>query len=285
MKLYSGFQCANILCTETEYTGLLATLEGDILETEFDTSHAFRFPVKDFTYYMHSEITKGTSCLFGICLGRETLHATSTQFNISTTTGTQAGSYGGMGIEYLRIVTGNPDACKSLEFDLLDCSINIINHLIFEPTITETTKNQFNDLKTKFPIGYITDFVTIMSTTTATDLPIIHAHIPDILGVGTGHSITLDINHSLDWVLNATTSKFYGYNPETDSTQTLYQITNTYWGYVLNILALIYIVSRLLSSDLVKSGLEGQYLQEKAEITYNNRTRDTERIRRALSKK
>lgn len=102
---------------------------------------------------------------------------------------------------------------------------------------------------THFPVGYITDFVSIMSTTTASSLTIIDATLPSTLGLGTGNRIQLDLTGSLDFILNATSTIFN--NSSATSTQTFFEITNYYWKIILYILLAFYIVGRIIGSHLI----------------------------------
>lgn len=102
-----------------------------------------------------------------------------------------------------------------------------------------------------FPIGYVTDFVEIMATTSTSTLTVINATLPSVLPGG-GANIRLDLYRALDWALYATSSKFN--NVSASSTKTLFEITNGYWKIIVYLGALFYILSRLLGTRIVPNG-------------------------------
>jgi len=102
-----------------------------------------------------------------------------------------------------------------------------------------------------FPIGYITDFISIISTSTVGSLTVLSATVPNGV-VGAGSHIELDLTGILDDYLNATTSGFT--NSTASSTETLFVITNRYWSYLLYILTVFYLLSRILGSKIIPRG-------------------------------
>jgi hypothetical protein len=117
---------------------------------------------------------------------------------------------------------------------------------LFVPDSTQLTSaaNSFKEkIATHFPLGYVTDFLSIMATTTESTLTVLDATLPSALGLGSSKHISFDLNHSLDWVLNATSTVFN--NASASSTQTLFQITNEYWKKILYIMLAFYLFSRL----------------------------------------
>jgi len=90
-------------------------------------------------------------------------------------------------------------------------------------------------------------FIGAFWLTATGTVPIISATIPNGI-VGAGAHIDLDVAHSLDFILNATTSSFT--NSSASSTQTFYQITSYYWNIIIYLALAFYILSRLLSSHL-----------------------------------
>lgn len=95
-----------------------------------------------------------------------------------------------------------------------------------------------------FPLGYVTDFISILSTTTTSSIKLIDTTIPTgILGSGT--SIVLDLTNVLDPLFNATSSKIGS------STKTFYELTSYYWDLLVYIAFAIYIISRILGSHLI----------------------------------
>lgn len=149
----------------------------------------------------------------------------------------------------------NLDYCKLLNFDMGFCA-GAVAEAIFVPT-DEQWKEVADTIREgvleKWPLGYVTDFFTILSTTTVGTLTVIDATIPRGLGLGTGHYIRLDLNNVLDPYLYATTSQFFGDNPNTDSTATLYDITSGYWKIFVYLGALLYMLARIIGAGLIPS--------------------------------
>lgn len=101
----------------------------------------------------------------------------------------------------------------------------------------------WQSVKNKFPLGFITDFVAIVGTTTATDLPVLTFRIPTANNLGSGHVLILDPNHKLDWVLNSTSTIFAG--SVSDSDMTFYELTSPYWNTIVYLMAFIYMLYRI----------------------------------------
>lgn len=109
----------------------------------------------------------------------------------------------------------------------------------------DTVRTDFYLIKTRFPFGYINDFVVRLSSTTpVVDIPVFTATIPTSIVAG-NPSITIDFNHSLDFLYNATTSQFASTQASTTAT-TFLAYTQYYWRVMLGFLALLYIIRRLL---------------------------------------
>jgi len=121
-----------------------------------------------------------------------------------------------------------------------------------EILISESLTNVRVNVLQSFPIGYITDFITIMATTSTSTLTVIDATLPSILPGG-GARVQLNLSHVLDWALYATSSRYN--NVSASSTKTLFEITNDYWKIVVYIGALLYILSRLLGTRLIPTSL------------------------------
>jgi len=118
-----------------------------------------------------------------------------------------------------------------------------------EPTLIKSYVTRFKgDLTTHFPVGYITDLVTILGTTSSSTITIINATVPSFIP-GTGSNIRLDLNGVLNPILNATTSRYS--NISGSSTQTFYQITSYYWNLIIYILCGFYIFRRILGKSLI----------------------------------
>jgi len=139
------------------------------------------------------------------------------------------------------------EACTPLsgEFSIVDCIL-----LLFIPDADYTAQKVgelTNTVTNSWPIGYITDFVQIISTTTVGTLIPIDAVIP--AGIpGAGSTVTLDLTNVLDPLLNASTSSFV--NSSAPSTETFFEITNHYWEIVCYLLAVLYIIGRVMGSHI-----------------------------------
>jgi len=138
-------------------------------------------------------------------------------------------------------------ACNPIsgDWNVVDCVLSM-----FIPDTDYTSKKvgqMSNTITNAWPIGYITDFVRIISTSTAGTLTPIDATIPNGIP-GAGSHITLNLTGVLDPVLNATTSTFV--NSSAPSTDTFFDITNYYWKIVCYVLVILYIVGRVLGSHI-----------------------------------
>lgn len=114
--------------------------------------------------------------------------------------------------------------------------------------LNESIKSFKNQVSGHFPLGYLTDFINIMQSTTTIPLIAINATLPTNLPGGGSH-ITLDLTNSLNTMLNATTSIFT--NESASSTETFYEITSYYWNIIVYILTGLYIISRVIGSHLI----------------------------------
>ena len=109
-------------------------------------------------------------------------------------------------------------------------------------------KNTKNIVLTSFPIGYVTDFVKIISTTSTSTLKVIDATVPSGV-IGTGARIQLNMYKVLDPYLYATTSRFI--NSSASSTKTFYEITSYYWNLLVYISVVFYILLRIFGSHMI----------------------------------
>lgn len=112
-----------------------------------------------------------------------------------------------------------------------------------------STLNSFKtNVATHFPIGYVTDFITILNDNGTTTLNLLEVTVPTGIP-GTGSTLTLDLGHQLDYILNATVGEFV--SPEASTTVTFYEETAFYWDILVSILAGLYILRRILGSHLI----------------------------------
>jgi len=116
--------------------------------------------------------------------------------------------------------------------------------------LDSTIRNFRDNVATHFPLGYVTDFMAILSTTTESTLTVLSATVPSVLP-GSGSVITLSLSHVLDSVLYATSGPFTGSGAS--STATFYDVTSSYWRRILYLLAFLYILSRILGVRLIPS--------------------------------
>jgi len=115
-------------------------------------------------------------------------------------------------------------------------------------SLDNVLKNTYDNFLTRFPIGYITDFVEIMATTTEGTLFGLHITIPNALPGGGAHA-DLSFSHVLDPLLNATSGAFM--SPEASSTETFYEITERYWEIIVSLMVIFYFLYRIFGAVLI----------------------------------
>jgi len=201
-------------------------------------------------YFMDVTIRKSSGFLG---LFHDTLFATSTSFLVATST-----TFG----EFQEIISNSVssttqalangiDACSwTGNFDFFGCLYSLAV-VLFIPD-TAGLNNMFDTMKQEvlysFPLGYVTDFIDIMSTSTVGTLTVLDLHTPAALGFGSNH-MRLDLAHSLDWILYSTSTIFS--SAESTTTQNFYQVTSYYWRIILYVLAGFYIIGRILGSHVI----------------------------------
>lgn len=245
-------QCVSVICSDFA-TGALSR------DFEYELTTASPYVYSSTTeglplgkYWMTTRIVVGDWCLFGVCVSSRTLVASSTTFVVSTTT--KGDALKDSATEYLDSITdpgGDFEDCSLISFNFFECWSDLIAYA-FVPTTDamEYLGDQlYNNVLTHFPFGYVTDFVQIISTSTASSLPSINATLP-IPGIG-GQEINLVLDGVLDPILNATSSMFYN-DSIASSTQTLFEYTNDWWKKILYLGALFYILSRIFLPVLHK---------------------------------
>jgi len=127
-------------------------------------------------------------------------------------------------------------------FNVLSCTAFLL--IPDSGYLFDSLSNFRDNVSTHFPLGYITDLISIMSTTSSSSLPVISATIPTGI-VGGGSTINLDPTHVLDFVLNSTGGTF------TADSDTFYEKTSYYWNLILYILAGFYIFRRILGRSVI----------------------------------
>jgi len=267
----ASFQnCIDVICHEIAQNSIILDFEYDLL-----TSGGFSYSSSTQTlpigkYWVTTSVQKGSSCIFGYCLFTSTITSTSTSFVISTTTkadhlkddvSNQVDKLTGGGASFAD--------CTVTSFSFLDCMSDLILYA-FVPTPSEIsgfTNSVHDSILTHFPLGYVTDFVSIISTTTEGSLPGIHATIPAGIA-GTGASINLTLDHALDQFLNANMGSFYLatntsafattlLGTSISSTTTLYEYTEHYWEIFVSVMAFLYILGRILGQGIPTFGSRG----------------------------
>jgi len=118
--------------------------------------------------------------------------------------------------------------------------------------LQQSIQNFKDNVSTHFPLGYVTDFYYIVSTTTASSLTVLDAVVPPGIP-GAGTEISLDLTNVLDFVLNATSSSFI--SGDATSTETFYEITSVYWDWFIYISALFYILIRIVGKAIIPTNL------------------------------
>jgi len=243
-------QCADVICSQFASNPISLHFRYSLLTaSNFNySSTTGRLPIGK--YWVTTKIIKGSVCIFGYCASTQTITATSTTFVISTST--KADAIKGSVKDYISSLSqGGSDfsECGITNFNLLTCGQDLITYA-FVPTSDAISYNLqilHDDILTHFPLGYITDLVTILSTSTVGTLVPIDATVPNGV-VGAGASIHLDLTHVLDPYLNATTSRFN--NSSASSTQTLYEYTEGYWEIFVIVSALLYMLGRILGRNV-----------------------------------
>jgi len=118
-----------------------------------------------------------------------------------------------------------------------------------DASIIGTSINNFQtNVSSRFPLGYISDFYSIITSTTTGTLTVIDAYVPSPLPGANSH-VYLDLSHAVDFVLYATTSIFS--NSSASSSETFFEITNRYWQYVLYLLCILYILRRIFGGAVI----------------------------------
>jgi hypothetical protein len=125
---------------------------------------------------------------------------------------------------------------------------------LFLPTQADI-QTSLTDLKegigSRFPLGYFKSFIDIVSTTTEGTLTAIDVKLPSALGLGTP-SLKLDLTHSLDPILTATTGIFSNSSSTgASSTATFFATTNYYWSLVVYVLTALYILRRIIGGYII----------------------------------
>lgn len=217
----------------------------------FDLSTTTTFDIDGQVNIEWSIQVPNTTWLIGSFLSPQVLVSTTTYFIVNQMTGLDIAMASTTDILISALVTGTTTQsvirCNPANFDITVCLISL---LIPPRSVLENDLTNFkNDVLVRFPIGYVTRFLTILGSGATSSLPVFSATIPDALPFGQGQTITLDLNHSLDWILYATTSAYI--TAEASSTDTLYDITSYYWNIMVYMALGFYILRRIIGAHLI----------------------------------
>jgi len=207
------------------------------------------FPLGQYNWDLKVEVPNKTF-LIGSFLPDSVLIATTSLFYVVAPTGLDVAMASTSDVLISSLVTGTTTQsvlrCNPVNFDITVCAISLI---VPSSSVVQSDFETFrDDVLRRAPIGYITRFATILLSTGSSSLPVFSATIPNGV-IGAGSSLTLDLNHSLDYILNATTSSFN--NASATSTDTFYNITSFYWNIVVYLGFLFYILKRVLGKHLI----------------------------------
>jgi len=148
------------------------------------------------------------------------------------------------------------------DFDIGDCLYSI-----FIPEtefVVDKVTDSMDGFLTYFPIGYVTDFFNILATSTQASSLGIEATVPNGIP-GSGSHISLALSSStLDYIYDADIGTFV--TATEDDTRTLYEITYDYWEWIVYILLTLYIIRRVLGSEVINSGVTQEIKRGKIHI-------------------
>jgi len=204
---------------------------------------------------LKTEILIGQSSVFDLIFGENIFLASTTYFTVGGyTTGdaiTQSisDSFNELSGVASTTVDNLSIACNpfSGNFDIVICFYRLI--VPDSQTATALFQETYDMVFSRAPLGYFTDFISIMSTSTVGTLTLIDATIPTGM-VGSGKQITLDITNVFDFVLDSTTTPLFN-SANASSTETFFVQTNRYWTIIVSILFVLYLMRRLLGSHII----------------------------------
>lgn len=191
-----------------------------------------------------------STCYFGFCFGQNV--STSTQVSGTFIVGTSTPfdvlqNY--VSSTTLANATVDLSSCQiwGSSGNVVDCIYNLI--VPSASGLQATIQGFSGRFLTTWPLGYITDFISIMSSSSTVPLAVIDATLPSALPFAQGAHIHLDMTHAIDYILNATTSVYT--NVSAPSTDTLYNITSYYWDIICGVLTLFYILGRVAGFSII----------------------------------
>jgi len=106
-----------------------------------------------------------------------------------------------------------------------------------------------NEIMTRFPVGYITDFVRIVSSGTAVPITLFDVQVPSVLaGGGSALYVVVD-EHSLDLLMLATSSQFA--TTKQSDTRNFSAMLSDVWLIILGLATLFYMLRRVLGPVVI----------------------------------
>jgi len=198
--------------------------------------------------------------LIGSLLPDQILISTTSTFTVNHKTGLDIAMASTTDVLVSALITGTTTQsvirCNPVDFDITTCVISLI--VPPQSTYVNALNRLKSDALTHFPLGYVTDFISILYDTSEGTMTPIDAYVPSVLPGGGAH-IRLDLSHVLDTVLYATTSIYT--NVSAPDTRSLYDITNDYWELVVYIMAGIYFLTRILGAHLFPQKMGGTIIE------------------------
>jgi len=241
-------QCADVICAGIASNAVTRDFEYDLTTASPYSYSSTTIGLPIGTYYMHTTIVTGNFCFLGICVTTKTLTASSTSFTIATTT--KVDKLKEDAKTYLQTLGNTGENtfqnCGIADFNLFTCGSDLVTWA-FVPTpdaLDYFANTAHDNIITHFPLGYVTDFISILATSTVGSITPIDAVLPPGIP-GTGAHIRLDLSHSIDFLLNATSSTFN--NESASSTETFYQITSVYWNWLIYLGTAMYMLGRIIA--------------------------------------
>jgi len=192
---------------------------------------------------LRADIDIGDYCLGNYCVANKSFSATSTIFTLGEPNKVDLlDEYSADLFDDLATSTcaiGNFDTLGCLQYILLPHKADFVDF--------------FDEMKdgalSYFPLGFVTDFVSVLATSTQASFLGISATVPPGIP-GTGSHIQIGISSTtLDYVYGATVGQFL--NESAPDTRTLYEITYEYWEIICYIALLFYLIARILGSIIV----------------------------------
>lgn len=133
------------------------------------------------------------------------------------------------------------------QFDTINCLA-----FLFVPDagLLSDSVNEFKDeVLTRFPLGYVTDFVSLIGTSTPSSAVVFEMTVPSSLPGG-GSQLALSVAGVLDPILDARIDDFE--TSTEDDARTFYEITYDYWLIFVALATLFYLLRRVLGSHLIR---------------------------------